>query len=388
MRKIAVFTGTRAEYGLLYWLMKTIQHDDDLHLQLIVSGAHLSPQYGDTWKEIEADGFKIDSKVEMLLSSDSPSGIVKSMGLALIGFADSLTQLNPDLLVVLGDRVEALAIAQAALILKIPLAHLHGGELTLGAYDDAARHAITKMSSLHFVATETYRRRVIQMGEDPAKVFNVGAVGLEHVIKTEKYSFNDLVHHLQIPLQQPYFLIGYHPVTLAQESTSATCHALFKLLDEHPDFNVLFTYPNADNGGYEIIQLIENYCKGSTRAFVCKSLGYKKYLSAVAHAEVVIGNSSSGIIEVPSLGIPTINIGLRQQGRLAAKSVIQTAENYDALNEALGKALSSSFKKECQHTINPYGNGRVSERILPILKQQTFSATKHFQDMDVQYEKI
>lgn len=388
MRKIAVFTGARAEYGLLYWLMKALQKDQDVTLQVIVSGAHLCPHYGNTWQEIEKDGFKIDAKIEMLISSDTPSGVVKSMGVALMGFADALAQLKPDILVVLGDRVEALAIAQAALVMKIPLAHLHGGELTLGAYDDAARHAITKMASLHFVAAEAYRRRVIQMGEDPSKVYNVGAVGLEHIIKTEKYTFNDLVKHLQIPLQQPYFLLTYHPVTLAKESARESCLALFKVLDDYPDFNVLFTYPNADNGGYEIIQLIENYCHNRAGAFVYKSLGYKKYLSAIAHAAVVIGNSSSGIIEVPAFGIPTINIGLRQHGRLAASSVIHCAENYPALKQALNQAMNPTFRKECRHSINPYGDGHVSERILPILKQHVFSTTKHFQDMDFQYEEI
>ena len=387
MRKIAVFTGTRAEYGLLFWLMKAIENDNDLFLQLIVSGTHLSPLHGETWREIEADGFNIDAKVEMLLASDTPNGVIKSMGLALIGFADALSRLKPDLLVVLGDRVEALAMAQAALIMKIPLAHLHGGELTAGAYDDAVRHAITKMASLHFVAAEPYRRRVIQMGEEPSKVFNVGALGLEHMVKTEKYSFDELAQIIQLPLQKPYFLVTYHPVTLAEESAQATCEALFKVLDEHPDFHVLFTYPNADNGGHEIIEMLENYCNGSHRAFIFKSLGYKKYLSAVAHAEVVLGNSSSGIIEVPSFGIPTVNIGLRQQGRLAADSVIHCAENYSAINDAVNKALSSSFKTKCKLTNNPYGNGRVSERILPILKQHKTSTIKHFQDMDLQHEE-
>ena len=271
--------------------------------------------------------------------------------------------------------------------MKIPLVHLHGGELTAGAYDDAVRHAITKMASLHFVAAEPYRRRVIQMGEEPSNVFNVGALGLEHMIKTENYSFNELVQQLQVPLQKPYFLVTYHPVTLAEESAKTVCEALFKVLDERPDFHVLFTYPNADNGGHAIIQLLENYCKGSHRAFILKSLGYKKYLSAVAHAEVVIGNSSSGIIEVPAFGIPAINIGLRQQGRIAADSVIQSDGNYHAIKEALNKALSSSFKTACQSTHNPYGNGRVSERILPILKQHIFAPIKHFQDMDLHDEK-
>lgn len=385
MRKVAVFTGTRAEYGLLYWLMTAIKNDSDLRLQLIVSGAHLSPQYGDTWREIEADGFIIDEKIEMLISSDSASGVIKSMGVALIGFADALSRLKPDVIVVLGDRVEALAIAEAALVMKIPLVHLHGGELTLGAYDDAVRHAITKMAALHFVAAKPYKQRVIQMGEDPARVFNVGALGLEHVMRTERYSLEELGQVLQLPLHKPYFLVTYHPVTLAQECDISTCQALFQVLDEHPDYQVLFTYPNADNGGFEIIQALEKYCRGSERAYIVKSLGHKKYLSAVAHAAVVIGNSSSGIIEVPAFGIPTVNIGLRQQGRIAADSVIHCSGNYLSLQAALNKALSASFREACQHTKNPYGNGRVSEKILPIIKQGEFSTMKYFHSMEFDY---
>lgn len=385
MRKIAVFTGTRAEYGLLYWLMTAIKNDKDLQLQVIVSGAHLAPQYGDTWQEIIADGFTVDEKVEMLLSSDSASGIVKSMGVALIGFADTLSRLKPDLIVILGDRVEALAMAEAALVMKIPIAHLHGGELTLGAYDDAVRHAITKMAAIHFVAAEPYRQRIIQMGEHPSKVFNVGALGLEHVSKTERYSLQELGHFLQIPLRQPYFLVTYHPVTLLNQCSKSTCDALLQVLNEYPDYQVLFTYPNADNGGFEIIRAFEAYCQRSERAYMVKSLGHQKYLSAVAHAAMVIGNSSSGIIEVPAFGIPTVNIGLRQQGRLAADSVIHCSEKYSSIKEAVDKALSPSFREACRHTKNPYGNGCVSERILPLIKQTELSTMKHFYSMELDY---
>ncbi|HBI21170.1 MAG TPA: UDP-N-acetylglucosamine 2-epimerase (hydrolyzing), partial [Legionella sp.] len=257
MRKIAVFTGTRAEYGLLYWLMKAIQADPDLTLQVFVSGMHLSPQYGETWREIVADGFEIAATIDMMLSSDTPVGIVKSMGVGTIGFADALARLKPDLLVVLGDRFEALAIVQAALIMDIPVAHLHGGELTLGAYDNSIRHAITKMASLHFVAAEAYRLRVIQMGEAPSRVFNVGAPGLEHVTRTARLPFQALAEALDIPLQQPYFLVTYHPVTLANASIEIEFAALLRALDDHPAHHVLFTYPNADNGGHLIIQMLE-----------------------------------------------------------------------------------------------------------------------------------
>jgi len=382
VRKIAVFTGTRAEYGLLYWLMHAIKHDDELTLQVIVSGAHLSAHHGNTWQAIVADGFNIDARVEMLLASDSASSIVKSMGIALIGFADALAQLKPDVLVVLGDRTEALAIAQAALIMNIPLVHLHGGELSQGAYDDAVRHAITKMASLHFVATETYRRRVIQLGEDPSTVFNVGATGLEHVTRTKRHTFDELINHLQIPLQKPYFLVTYHPVTLLEKASKEGLVSLLQVLDDYKDYHVLFTYPNADNGGHEIILQLEQYCKGSSRAFIFNSLGFQNYLTAVAHAALVVGNSSSGIIEVPSFKVPTINIGRRQQGRLAADSIIHSSDQYDALKEAFQKGLSPAFGEICERTINPYGDGCVSSRILSILKKHQFSKTKPFKDME------
>ncbi len=386
MRKIAIFTGTRAEYGLLYWLMKAIQIDPDLTLQVIVSAMHLSPQFGETWREIEADGFAIDAKVDMLLSSDSPVGIVKSMGLGTIGFADALERLKPDLLVVLGDRFEALAIVQAALIMNIPIAHIHGGELTLGAYDNSIRHAITKMASLHFVAAEAYRTRVIQMGEEPGHVFNVGAPGLEHVVRSEQLSFENLSADLGIPLKKPYFLVTYHPVTLSNESIEDEFAAFLKVLDEHPDHQVLFTYPNADNGGHIIIQMIERYCQAnSQRAFVMKSMGYKRYLSAVAHADVVMGNSSSGIIEVPAFGVPTVNIGIRQEGRLAADSVIHADSNYAAITAAFNRALDPAFRATCHNVANPYGNGHVAARILPVLKSFGLSTIKHFQDLEIHH---
>ena len=385
MRKIAVFTGTRAEYGLLYWLIKAIHKDSELELQLIVSGTHLSPHYGETWREIEADGFKIDAKVEMLLSSDSPVGVVKSMGIATIGFADVLERLNPDILVVLGDRYEALAIAQAALIMKIPIAHAHGGELTFGAYDDAIRHAITKMASIHFVATEAYRRRILQLGEDASNVFNVGALGLEHVLKTERYSMALLVENLQLPLKQPYFLVTYHSATIGDESIEDTFKALFHMFAELSNYQILFTYPNADNGNHRIIQLLEQYCQEhSEQAYVVRSLGYKRYLSAISHAEVVIGNSSSGIIEAPSLGVPTVNIGLRQEGRLAADSVIHAEANYLSIDAAIKRAMTPAFKAICQNSTNPYGDGEVSARILPILKTHHLPIIKKFHNLDLQ----
>lgn len=386
MRKIAVFTGTRAEYGLLYWLMKAIQADSDVMLQVIVSGMHLSPQYGDTWREIVADGFEIAATVDMMLSSDTPVGIVKSMGVGTIGFADALARLKPDVLVVLGDRFEALAIVQAALIMGIPIAHIHGGELTLGAYDNSIRHAITKMASLHFVAAEAYRLRVIQMGEEPGCVFNVGAPGLEHVTRTERLSFDELAKALDMPLKQPYFLVTYHPVTLANDAIEVEFSSVLRALDDYPEHHVLFTYPNADNGGHLIIQMLEQYCHAHPqRAFVVKSLGYVRYLSAVAHADVVLGNSSSGIIEVPAFGVPSINIGLRQQGRLAGQSVLHAEPHYESISSTLRQSLNHDCREMCRHAVNPYGNGHVAARILPVLKTAALSTFKHFYDLDVHH---
>lgn len=386
MRRIAVFTGTRAEYGLLYWLMKEIQNDNEFDLQVIVSGMHLAPQYGYTWKEVEADGFKIDAKIEILLASDSAVGVVKSMGLATIGFADKLSELNPDLLIILGDRFEALAIAQAALLMKIPIAHLHGGELTLKAYDNSIRHAITKMASLHFVAAEPYRKRIIQMGEEANKVFNVGAVGLEHIVRSDRYSIEMLAQHLNFQLKRPYFLVTYHPETLADETSQNSFVALLTALNDFNSHQILFTYPNADNGGYEIIQHINQYCKmHPSRAVAVASLGHNRYLSALANADAVIGNSSSGIIEAPAFKVPTINIGMRQAGRLAADSVIHAESTYNAIKSAINQAISSDFKEKCKHLKNPYGDGYVSKRIISALKSSHISVIKDFQDLEISY---
>lgn len=382
MLKVAVFTGTRAEYGLLYWLLKALQADASFELQLIVSGTHLSPLFGETWKEIHADGFEIAAKVEMLLSSDSAVATVKSMGLGLLGFADTLKRLAPDILVVLGDRYEALAITQTALILNIPIAHIHGGEQSLGAYDEAIRHAISKMAFLHFVAAEPYRRRLIQMGERPEQVFNVGALGLEHLLKKKPETLTAFMSAFQIELKNPYFFITYHPVTLAEEPALATVEALFKVLEDYPFQDLIFTYPNADNGGQVIIEALKQFCAKRKGAFLFPSLGVHWYLTAVAHADVVVGNSSSGIIEVPSLGIPTVNIGQRQKGRLAASSIIHAKACEASIREALHLACSPSFKLSCQKTVNPYGQGNAAAAICDVLKQRKFSTIKHFYDLE------
>lgn len=384
-RKIAVFTGTRAEYGLLYWLMKDIQTSENLELQLIVSGMHLSPEFGLTYKSIEVDGFSIDAKVEMLLSSDSAVGVVKSMGLGTIGFADVLDRLKPDVLVVLGDRFEALAVVQAAHIMGIPVAHLHGGEITEGAVDDAIRHAITKMACLHFVAAEPYRKRVIQMGEQPSTVFNVGAVGLDHLKRSTMMNLSELSASLDFKLSQPYLLVTYHPVTLLEENPVTSFEALLLALDQFQEYQIILTYPNADDGGRAIIPLLEEYARRQPgRVLSIPSLGFKRYLSAVSMASAVIGNSSSGIIEVPSFGIPTINIGTRQLGRICADSVLHCAPECAAITENLNKALSLEFSSDCKSTFNPYGQGSASSEIVKVLESNALATHKHFFDIEMQ----
>ncbi|MDO7895439.1 UDP-N-acetylglucosamine 2-epimerase [Pseudomonas citrulli] len=382
--KIAVFTGTRAEYGLLYWLMRDIKDNPALDLQILVSGMHLSPEFGETWKQIVHDGFEIDAKVEMLLSSDTAVGVVKSMGLGLLGFAEALQRLSPDVLVVLGDRFEALAVVQAALVMKIPVAHIHGGEITEGAYDDAIRHAISKLSMLHFVAAEPYRQRVIQMGEDPARVFNVGAVGLDHVKRGDFLSLEALSQSLDFNIVGPFMLVTYHPVTLAEEDPERSFCALLAALDTFPDYQLVITYPNADNGGRSIISLIEKYAAAHPgRVLAIPSLGFKRYLSILQYASVVVGNSSSGVIEVPSFGLPTVNIGSRQKGRLAAETVISCEPDTDAIRQAISLALSKEFSSLCRHAENPYGKGDASQKIVQQLMNFNGGTSKKFYDLDL-----
>ncbi|MBW5463460.1 UDP-N-acetylglucosamine 2-epimerase (hydrolyzing) (plasmid) [Pseudomonas aeruginosa] len=382
IRKVAVVTGSRAEYGLLYWLMKDIASHNELQLQTVVSGMHLSPEFGETWRAVESDGFSIDAKVEMLLSSDTDVGVAKSMGVGILGFADALDRLRPDILIILGDRFEALAIAQVALVMKIPIAHLHGGEITEGAYDDAIRHAITKFSYLHFTSTEQYRKRVIQLGESPERVFNVGAIGLDHLLRTSKISREALSESLDFDLSSPYLLVTYHPVTLAEEEPQSTFRALMQALDCFPSYNVIITYPNADNGGRTIIPLVETYARQSAgRVKAIPSLGFKRYLSAVAMASAVVGNSSSGIIEVPTFGIPTVDIGARQKGRLAAESVIHCAADALSIEDALRRALTPEFAESCKKVINPYGAGNTSQRIVHILACSEVNYNKPFYNL-------
>lgn len=382
MKTIAVFTGTRAEYGLLHPLLTRLAHDPAVNLQLIVSGMHLSPQFGETWRTIEADGFTIDAKVEMLLASDTSCGVAKSMGLGVLGFADALERLRPECLVILGDRYEALAIAQVAVVMRIPIAHLHGGEITEGAYDDPLRHAITKLSHFHFVASEEYYKRVVQMGESPACVWNVGALGIENIRKVPRLSLSAINERFNLDLNQPFFLVTYHPVTAGDEDSQQTFNNLLSALDEFPDHQVLLTYPNSDNGGHRLIQRLEQHASERIgRVFAVPSLGMQCYLSAVALSDAVIGNSSSGVIEVPSLKTPAINIGIRQKGRLAADSVIHCGTTKGDIAKAITMALTPRAKQASETCENPYGGGDTSAKIVDILRRQTTSGAKAFHDI-------
>ncbi|MCG7562513.1 MULTISPECIES: UDP-N-acetylglucosamine 2-epimerase [Pseudoalteromonas] len=381
-KKIAVFTGTRAEYGLLYWLIKDIHDDPDLTLQLLVSGMHLSPEFGNTYKQIEDDGFKIDERIEILLSSDTATGTAKSMGLGVLGFTDALSRLEPDALVILGDRFEALAAAQTAMILRIPILHLHGGEITEGAYDDAIRHAISKLSYLHGTSTDEYRQRVIQLGESPTRVKNIGAIGLDHLKRSEFMTVDEIAESLQFDLKAPYFLVTYHPVTLGEEPPEESFNAILTALDAFADHQVILTYPNADDGGRKIIPILEQYAQANPkRVLAIPSLGQQRYLSTVKHASVVIGNSSSGIIEVPSFDVPTINIGVRQKGRLAAKSVLHCDAQTHSIESAIRAALSREYQAEGEAVANPYGAGNASKQAIQMLKELDFQPSKPFYDL-------
>ncbi|MCP5463712.1 MAG: UDP-N-acetylglucosamine 2-epimerase (hydrolyzing) [Deltaproteobacteria bacterium] len=384
-RKIAVVTGTRAEYGLLFWLLKAIKNDPDLELQIITTGMHLSPEFGLTYKTIENDGFAIADKIEMLLSSDTPVGIAKSVGLATIGFADTLERLQPDVLVVLGDRFEILAAAQAAVIHQIPLAHIHGGELTEGLIDDPIRHSVTKMAHFHFTTTDVYRKRVIQMGEQPDVVFNVGAPGLDNIKNLELLSREAFEESIDFKLGEKNFLVTYHPVTLSEQSPEIAMSQMLLALDEFPQAKVIFTLPNSDTFGRVLIQMIKDYvAKNPERCKDFVSLGQLRYLSAIKHCDLVLGNSSSGLIEVPSFRKPTIDLGERQRGRLKGESVISATEEKGQIVKAIQLALSEEFRSKLPNMDLLYGYGDAGAKIKETLKKISLDGVimKKFKDLD------
>lgn len=386
MRKsICVLTATRAEYGLLKPIISKIIEKNVLDVKIVVTGAHLSPEFGLTFKEIEGDGFQIDEKIEILLSSDTPSSISKSMGLALIGFADYFTKTKPDMLIVLGDRYETLAVCCAAMNQRIPIAHLYGGETTEGAIDEAIRHAITKMSYLHFTSTEVYRHRVIQLGEDPERVFNVGAIGIENIMNIRLMNRDELSESLQFMLDRPFAMVTFHPVTLESNSIQTQLSCLLSVCANHPELKYIFTKANADTNGRIVNQMIDLFVSQHTNAIAFESLGNLRYLSALKYCEFVLGNSSSGLIEAPCFGIPTINIGDRQKGRLKAESVIDCIPEVNEINNALKIALSDEFKKRANKAINPYGDGKTSiyivKEIMNIFENRTINLKKKFYDL-------
>ena len=367
-RKICIITGSRADYGLLRWVMKSIQDDPELLLQVIATGMHLSPEFGRTYLEIEKDGFQVNRKVEMLTSSDTPVGITKSIGLGLIGFADALDEMKPDLILVLGDRFEIFSAVSAALIARIPVAHLHGGEKTEGAFDEALRHSITKMSHLHFVAAEEYRQRVIQLGEKPEFVFLVGGMGIDSLKRLKLLNRVELEKALDFSLGTKSLMITFHPVTLEVSTADDQMAELLAALSKHEDTQLIFTLPNADTNGRGLIKLLEQFVASHKNARTFISLGQMLYFSCISQVDGVIGNSSSGLTEVPSFKKGTINIGNRQLGRLQASSVINCEPRRLSIEHALQRLYSLEFKKTLDETINPYGEGGASLKIVNILK--------------------
>jgi GDP/UDP-N,N'-diacetylbacillosamine 2-epimerase (hydrolysing) len=382
-RKICVVTGTRAEFGLLNLLMQQVQSSPLLDLSLIVTGMHLSPEFGSTYQEIEQAGFKINEKIEMLLSADTATAVTKSMGISLIGFADAYSRINPDLIVVLGDRFEILAAVTAALIAGIPIAHLHGGETTEGAFDEAIRHSITKMSHLHFVATDVYRSRVIQLGEHPSRVFNVGGLGVDAIKQTELLDKNELENQLDFKFGKKNLLVTFHPVTLDENSSTNQLEALLDALYELSDTHIIFTMPNADTGSRKLSSMVKEFVITKSNSKAYNSLGRIRYLSTLSFVDGVIGNSSSGLTEAPSMGVGTINIGERQKGRLLASSVINCDPNLKDIRAALRKLYSSNFQELIKSSVNPYGNGGACKSIVDIISKHPLDGIlkKSFYDL-------
>jgi len=379
-KKICVITGSRAEYGLMSRLMRFIKEDTHLQLQIIATNMHLSLEYGETYKEIEADGFTIDKKIPILSSSDTTNAIVKSVGTGVIEFADAYEDLRPDMIMVLGDRYEILAAVSAALFYKIPVIHLHGGEITEGAYDDAIRHAITKMSHLHFTSTEEYRKRVIQMGENPETVFYVGALGCDNIKQVPLMNKKALEESLNFFVDQKTILVTFHPVTMENNTAQIQFSELLSAIDSFDDLRVIFTMPNSDTDGRIIMDLIKNYVdKNPEKTIWFTSLGMKRYLSVLQYICAVVGNSSSGIIEVPSFHIPTLNIGDRQKGRIAAKSVSHCLPIKEDIKKYLSIITKSDYIKNINDVINPYDKPNTAQEIVRIIKENiNISSSKIF----------
>lgn len=387
MKSIAVLTATRAEYGLLKPVIEELNKIKEVDVRVLVTGAHLSHHQGSTYMAIEEDGIEIAAKVEILTQGDKPSDISRRMANAITGFAEYFEIETPDALLVLGDRYETLAVCIAAMNEGIPIIHLYGGETTEGAIDEAVRHAITKMSYLHLTSTEDYRRRVIQLGEAPERVFCVGALGVENALKQELLSKEELGKSLNIDLNREYAVVTYHPVTLDKDGVETQVNALMDAMDEHNDLQYIITKANTDAGGIMVNKMLQKYADERDNVYMFSSLGMKRYLSAVKNAEFVLGNSSSGLIEVPAFGVPTVNIGDRQRGRIKGKTVIDCTATKDGISTAINIARDSGFRKEISEETSPYGDGETISKIVKIILDEMYSkridAKKHFYDIDV-----
>ena len=385
MKKVCVVTGTRAEYGLLKPLIKRINNDSNMELQLVVTGMHLSPEFGLTYQEIEQDGFKITERNEMLLSSDTPNGITKSIGLGIIGFADIFTKIVPNIVIILGDRYEIFAAATAAMTHRIPIAHIHGGELTEGLIDESIRHAITKMSILHFTSTESYRKRVVQLGEQPDRVFCVGALGVENIKTQTLMDKQKLEKNIGFNLDMPYVLVTFHPVTLEDNTAKDQFKQLLRALNSMKGYKIIFTKANADTDGRIINCKIDEYVNNNRkRAAAFASLGMIRYLSALKYCDMIVGNSSSGIIEAPSFHIPTVNIGDRQRGRVRGKSVIDCGNTSKEIIKAINIAQMMNINGILKYEDNLYEKENTSKVILIRIKDYLgtdVDLKKHFYDI-------
>jgi GDP/UDP-N,N'-diacetylbacillosamine 2-epimerase (hydrolysing) len=372
-RKVCVITGTRAEYGLLYWLMKEVNVTNEMELQLVVTGMHLSEEFGNTYKQIEEDGFNIDKKIDISIKLDTEIAISKSMGIGLIGFADVFNELKPELIIVVGDRFEIFSAVSAAMIAKIPVAHIHGGESTEGAIDESIRHSITKMSHLHFAATNKYRNRIIQLGEQPNRVFNVGGLGVDNINRMELLSKDEFEDSINFELGEKNLLITFHPVTLENSTSEAHFQNLLDSLSELVNTKIIFTKANSDTDGRVINRMIDDYVSKRNNCICFKSMGQLNYLSSLQFMDAVVGNSSSGLLEAPTFKIGTIDIGDRQKKRTKASSIISCLPTKESINSAFLKLYSSEFQKVINNTVNPYGAGGATKKIIKIIKDTSLN---------------
>lgn len=388
LKKVAVVTATRAEYGILKNVIHCIEQSEGLELCLMVTGTHLVSEYGMTINEIEEDGYPVAEKVDILMSSNNQVAISKTMGMAMILFAEAFERQKPDMLVVLGDRYELISVCSAAMNARIPIAHISGGETTQGAIDECVRHCITKMSYLHFPACETYRRRIIQLGEAPERVFNFGDVGVEMVKTMPKLSKEELEKSIDYRLDKPYFSVTFHPVTLESDEAANQMREVLSALEMFPDMKFVITKANADAGGKEINSLIDEYVAEHDNCVAFYSLGIRRYMSLLQYSNGILGNSSSGIVEAPSFGIPTINIGNRQKGRLQADSIINCEPDKEQIVEAIKKSQSENFLKSAKITENPYGGEEVSRRIVETIRDFLYENKIHLSKKfcDVEYK--